>query len=115
MAILTSQLLIVQGATFRQPFICSLADIPSPPASIQAFATTGNTFTLSVGLKGDSNFVVVANGTLSVVTNTVTLDIDEAITAAISARSGRYTVEVSNGTDRWRIMEGAWRLDRDTA
>ena len=115
MAILKTSIRLNQGSTYRETFACSLADIPSPPANIQAFATSGNTFTLSVGLKGDSNFKAVCSGTLSVLVNDVTLDIDESITAAIVDKSGRYVVEVSNGTDRFRIMEGAWRLDRDTA
>lgn len=114
MAILTAQLPIVQGATFRQSFTCDLSD--HSIANIQAFATSGNTFTLSVGLKGDSNFKVVCAGSIeSIVTNLVTIFIDEAVTATIADRKGRYVVEVSNGTDRWRIMEGAWSLDRDTA
>lgn len=114
MSILTQQLTIVQGATFRQAFTCSLSDVLPPPASVQAFATGTNTFNLSVGLKGDSNFTPVANGTMTISTNVVTLDIDEAVTALITARAGRYVVEVSDGTDRHRIMEGAWRLNRDT-
>lgn len=112
MAVTQAQLLIHQGSTFRQTFACSLAD--HSIADIQVWATGGGTFTLSVGLRGDSNFKAVASGTVSLAGNNVTLDIDEAVTALISDLEGRFVVEVTNNTDRWRIMQGAWALDRDT-
>lgn len=113
MATVNAQLTIQQGATFRQAIACDLSD--KSIANIQTWATAGYTFTLSRGLKGDSNFLVVANGTASAAINLVTIDIDEAVTAAISQKNGYWTLEASNGTDRWRLAEGAWFLSRDTA
>jgi len=112
MSTVTAQLTIQQGATFRQTIACDLAD--RSIANIQAWAT-GFTFSLSRGQKGDSNYLLVASGTASAATNNVTIDIDEAITAAMSVRNGYWTLEATNGTDRWRLAEGAWFLSRDTA
>lgn len=116
MAIRTEQLVIFQGATFRQSFVCDLSD--QGIAFVGTFANGGaNTFSLASALKGDSNFSTVASGVVIVTvgSNSVTLEIDESLTANFPVRKGRFVVEVTNGTDRWRIMEGGWRLDRDAA
>lgn len=116
MTVVEAHLKIYQGATFREAFACSLAD--HGLANIQTFATGPNTFDLSVGLKGDANYRLVCSGTMSAATNSVTLDIDEAVTALMSdatGEGGRFVVEVSNGTDRWRIMQGSYELVRDAA
>lgn len=113
MATVTAQLTLQQGATFRQAIACDLSD--RGIANIQTWATGGFTFTLSRGQKGDSNHQIVANGTASAATNLVTIDIDEAITANVSVRTGYWTLEATNGVDRWRLAEGAWFLSRDTA
>lgn len=113
MAILTRQLRIVQGATFRETFACDITGTSITP-SISAWQT-GFSFDLSVGLRGDANYSVVASGTASASTNNVTIELDESVTALISDLTGRFVVEVTNGVDRWRLLEGAWRLDRDTA
>lgn len=113
MAITTAQLTINQGATFRQALNCDLSD--RGIADIQAWPGVTFTFALSVGLKGDSNFASVCSGTASAAVNVVTIDIDEAVTALITAIEGKWVLEASNGTDRWRIGEGAWFLHRNTA
>lgn len=115
MAVTNAILVINQGATFFQTIACSLADLPTPIPTISAWPGVVATFTLANTLKGDANFKAVGTGTVSLSGNNATLIIDELVTGAMTVLKGRWTLEVSNGTDTHRIGEGGWRLARDTA
>jgi hypothetical protein len=113
MSIITDQLVITQGASFKKVLACTLADLGI--GDISVFASGPNKFTLSRGLRGDTNFKSVGTGTLTFSVNNVTLLIDEAVTDLITDLEGSFSVRVSNGPDVWRIAQGGWTLNRDTA
>jgi hypothetical protein len=115
MPIANAQLVVVQGATLKQDVTCDLSETPYSIANLQAWATGGATLSLSVGLRGDSNFKVVASGAVTITGNVARLELDEAVTATITDLNGRWVVEATNGVDRFRIADGSWYLRRDTA
>jgi hypothetical protein len=110
-SIVDAQLEIDQGATFRRTIACDLSYYGIN--DIGAWATSAS-FTLSFGLRGDEFFRAVAAGSVFIAGNNVTLDLDESITDAITHRVGVFVVEVTDGTDRWRVIQGSWTLKRST-
>lgn len=114
MSVLSAQeIQISRGAAFSQAFTCSLADIVGPgypPTDIQTFATGGGTFSVSVARRDDLAFGEACTGTATIAGNVLTLAITAAETGAMRDRRGYFTVDVSNGIERWRVIDGTWLL-----
>lgn len=111
--LIPQQLVIHQGATFRQTFACNLAYFGI--ANIATWAVQGGSFTLSVGYRDDASFKAVCSGAVFLAGNNVTLELDETVTDLIAHRGGQFVVDVSDGIDTHRAIEGGWFLHRTTS
>ena len=99
------------GSTFSQAFTCSLADLIGtgyPPTDIETFATEGATAAITYGRRGDPVFRTECDATVAVSGNIVTLGVSTAEIASMTITPGYFTIDVSNGVERWRVVSGTW-------
>lgn len=112
MAVLSDrEIQFVRGSPFSQAFTCSLADIIGPgypPSDIETFATSGGTFSVSVARRGENAFADAGNSTATISGDVITLSMTAVQTARVRNRAGYFTVDVSNGIERWRVIDGTW-------
>lgn len=115
MPIVRAHLSIEQGCTFRQSILCDLSD--HGVADIQTWPAFGPIGTVSLhrfrlyAKDPSGRGIDVPDGYVSVSGNTLTLTLTKEATERLP-RDGTFDVIVSNGTDTFTAIAGAWQLRR---
>jgi len=112
MSVLSGQEIVFPtAAPFSQVFSCSLSDLIGPgypPTDIETFAIEGATAAVTYSRRGDLLFRTACDATATISGNTVTMSVTQAEIEALPVRRGRFTIDVSNGVERWRVVDGLW-------
>ena len=104
---------IEQGSTFVDEFVVPASAIPNI-VNLVGYSAQGE---LTTKRKGDTGNIQVATFVATVVEpmgNKIKIALDDSVTTLITDKKGHFNVEVTDGSNTYRVREGPWNLSQDT-